>query len=78
MSMGMLLGIALAILAAYYTRKALSASSEPVRLGPGETAAAEVLVKTSDSKHHTIRITYPHNDEGRLVFNQPEVAVSVV
>ena len=23
--------------------------------------------KTDDLKHHTIRVTYPHNDEGRLV-----------
>ena len=65
--MGTLLGIALVILAAYSTRKLFSASSQPVKLGPGETAIAEVLVKTDDLRHHTVRITYPHNDEGRLV-----------
>lgn len=48
-------------------RKLFAAASEPLRLGPDETAIAEVLVRTGDLKHHTIRITYPHNDEGRLV-----------
>ena len=65
--MGTLLGIALVILAAYSARKLFSASSQPVKLGPDETAIAEVLVKTDDLRHHTVRITYPHNDEGRLV-----------
>ncbi len=65
--MGTLLGIALVVLAAYSVRKLFTAASEPVKLDPDETGIAEVLVKTDDLKHHTIRITYPHNNEGRLV-----------
>ena len=65
--MGTLLGIALVILAAYSVRKLFMAASEPVKLGPSEAAIGEVLVKTDDLKHHTIRITYPRNNEGRLV-----------
>jgi hypothetical protein len=65
--MGTLLGILLFILAAYSTRKLFSAASKPLQLGPDETPIAEVLVKTDDLSHHTIRITYPYNDEGRLV-----------
>ena len=77
--MGTLLGIVLVILAAYSVRKLFTAASEPVKLppdgnsaqsagsSPPEGVVAEVLVKTGDLKHHPIRITYPHNDEGRLV-----------